>query len=1190
MAQPIFLRNFTLDGVDIGELFVVGTVTMPFMNVERGYYQVGNTSGQTLQYTRLGANTITVNGHLIKDHTGLSVSETKDLLVSQLMSEGTMRMVFDGQPDRYYNVVYEGMQEYDATDLDFTPLTLTFTCPEGVAHSIADDTWLNVAPDLSLGENWLADSDFETGLIWNFEDTHSPTRLVNGHKLLAMDFTDQTLEELDNFEHNYLQDDYWFEFDEPLPAGWTVYARCEYATPVTLYQQTGVEEDKDRTFAMQVEAYDKQNGKLLESFEKDLPDASIVNAAYAYSSNGVDRFTHFLPQPNLIQDGVASERPLITPYQGTTWTRTEGQTVTEWGATNAVRLVSNGGTSTIKGTITSGLRTSDSREYIHSMYVKNNAGTPVVLSNNLGGLVTLQPKESRRVEFPAASRAEDLTPAAIQFIFQLPTTAPIDQVIDVTIWRAKIEENKYGFATEWTDGDLIPEIAGQVAQDNTTPPWVGYSATDTWQEGTNYNLIKGGALRENYSEWVISNYPTAFKLTAMGTHTKIEKTGATDGRATVAQNVVAKNIPITVGGMYTISGDVYIQSAGYSGFNSDTQLVLRANYSDGSFQDIIANVDLSKRDQWQTISGTGTLQNKPISNGTFMFAVTAGATGTINIRDFKLEEGSVKTPFYPSQSEARAMYTWVPYGTEGVENYAPFLGASIWANLKTDKARAFKVRIIQRGNTQTMLNAPAVKFQASVVGGYVRSRKTWRSAIEVENYGTADAYPRFEITNINENGLIGIVNEDGAMLQFGNSNDVDLSEPVKNEDGYHYDWAGKSKPSGTTVNGGHISQYPNMQNNADTPNKVMGNWDYSKKDVIRPAWSSSYVPSAWSGMTIATPVKAPSTGLKTGSFELVERLDFGTSADKRGRYELVIITESNDIIMSATLRDSDPNGSEVLMECWYGNKLLKTIRVDMNKIKGTWFRLTMTRDSAGKKFVWKLEHIQMKKDSKGVERITPVYTTSHTYNAPIANKASISHSSRWLLKYNDGKVSKKVLDKTTHTMKSKEVLNIRTGAGTKYRSVGLLPKNKTFTTTKVKQGQKIINNNKWYYVSKGNGIPASGWVTGYYLTQTKKVDSYKTVVQDAIVTMQVTDSLFKWTGANNQKETKNPFRAGDIVEIDTYTKQIFVNGVEREDLATIGNQWTRFKMEPGKHYLQFVNSSWQSNTMEVKVKLNRRYH
>lgn len=1185
MAQPIFLRNFTLDGVDIGELFVVGTVTMPFMNVERGYYQVGNTSGQTLQYTRLGANTITVNGHLIKDHTGLSVSETKDLLVSQLMSEGTMRMVFDGQPDRYYNVVYEGMQEYDATDLDFTPLTLTFTCPEGVAHSIADDTWLNVASDLSLGDNYLPDSEFETMLIWS-EHIYKTTKVINTRAVVAMDFTDETLEELDDLEHDYFADDLWFEFDDPLPVGYQAYFRCDYGTPTTLIDQTGNPEDKDQTLTMVVEAYDKQNGKLLETFEKPLPDASIINVAYAYNSNGVDRFTHFLPQPNLFQNGIKSEVPYVNAYSGAVFTKTENVSVPQWGATNAVRYVSTGGTNRIKGTITTGLLTSDSREYIHSIYVKNNGTESFSISNNLSATITIQPKETRRVEFPPSKRADDLTPAALQFAIQVNNNVPVDSPIDVTLWRAKIEENKYGFATVWTDGD----IRGANPVDNTTPPWVGYSATDTWQEGNTDNDLIQRAITGGVNEGVnvpihylsatggsIANNVAVTELPNRGF--KLKVTNVLDPFFRPISGVKANDLAYTKLGIsfkYQVSegARVRLRLIGIDGTPATSQTLF---YTGSGQVNEVFDFVRSEQGVYVSIDVLGLNASAGLLD----------AEATIN--ELKICDGE-PLPYTISTKEVNSMYSWAAFGTMNVDHYAPLVGGSIWAKLTKEGARAFKVRLIQKGNTHTLMTAPTVRFAVSPATGYARARKTWRSAVEVENYGTADAYPRFEITNMNENGLIGIVNEDGAMLQFGNSNDVDLSEPVKNEDGYHYDWAGNSKPSGTTVNGGHISQYPNMQNNADTPNKVMGNWDYSKKDVIRPAWSSSYVPSAWSGMTIATPVKAPSTGLKTGSFELVERLDFGTSADKRGRYELVIITESNDIIMSATLRDSDPNGSEVLMECWYGNKLLKTIRVDMNKIKGTWFRLTMTRDSAGKKFVWKLEHIQMKKDSKGVERITPVYTTSHTYNAPIANKAPISHSSRWLLKYNDGKVSKKVLDKTTYTMKSKEVLNIRTGAGTKYRSVGLLPKNKTFTTTQVKQGQKIINNNKWYYVSKGNGIPTSGWVTGYYLTQTKKVDSYKTVVQDAIVTMQVTDSLFKWTGANNQKETKNPFRAGDIVEIDTYTKQIFVNGVEREDLATIGNQWTRFKMEPGKHYLQFVNSSWQSNTMEVKVKLNRRYH
>lgn len=164
MAQPVFLRNFTLNGVDIGELFVVGTVTIPFLNVERGYYQVGNSDGQNLQYTRIGNNTLTFDGHLITEHSGLSISETKDLLVAQVMSREPMKLVFDALPDRYFNVVFDGTQEYDATNLDITPLTLTFSCPDGVAHSILSDPFRNTQ---STSTNMLVDSEFQTKTYWS---------------------------------------------------------------------------------------------------------------------------------------------------------------------------------------------------------------------------------------------------------------------------------------------------------------------------------------------------------------------------------------------------------------------------------------------------------------------------------------------------------------------------------------------------------------------------------------------------------------------------------------------------------------------------------------------------------------------------------------------------------------------------------------------------------------------------------------------------------------------------------------------------------------------------------------------------------------------------------------------------------------------------------------------------------------
>ncbi|MRC32421.1 hypothetical protein GH884_30365, partial [Bacillus thuringiensis] len=73
----------------------------------------------------------------------------------------------------------------------------------------------------------MPDSEFETNLIWT-EDMYVTTKVINTRPVVAMDFTDDTLEELEDFEHNYLADDLWFEFDEALPVGYQVYMRCDY--------------------------------------------------------------------------------------------------------------------------------------------------------------------------------------------------------------------------------------------------------------------------------------------------------------------------------------------------------------------------------------------------------------------------------------------------------------------------------------------------------------------------------------------------------------------------------------------------------------------------------------------------------------------------------------------------------------------------------------------------------------------------------------------------------------------------------------------------------------------------------------------------------------------------------------------------------------------------------------------------
>lgn len=1155
MAQPVFLRNFTLNGVDIGELFVVGTVTIPFLNVERGYYQVGNSDGQNLQYTRIGNNTLTFDGHLITEHSGLSISETKDLLVAQVMSREPMKLVFDALPDRYFNVVFEGTQEYDATNLDITPLTLTFSCPEGVAHSILSDPFRNTQ---STSTNMLVDSEFQTKTYWSDTATVLETQR-NGSNVLSLDFSDEQIEDMGLVVHDFVSDDVFYETDD-LTQG----SQVTFATNYGIPKVSEFDDDGSSTFEVVIDEMDKINGKVLHTHTTPLPTNGEVRTAYAFNETGTDRFSfNDEPNPNIIPSGQ-SEEPTLTPYLGSTMTRTTGVSVPEWGATNAVniKVTKNPSTNGIFGTLAvSGVKYIYGQNYVHSIYVKNNGTKGIYVLNNMGRRIDVYAGESKLLIFPTSYVAWD---ASMQFVFYSETAGDLP---DITIWRAKIEATNEG-ATVWTDGNT-PTV------DNTSPTHVGYSTTDTVPEDTAPNILLNGAQDNSMQYWGTFDALTA---TPTAGATKLTKTAV----STIRPAYLSNGYSALRGTTYTVSGSVFI-SKGWTGSLATTELVVRVTYYDSTREDGKVSITNTSTDNWVRYSASITTQNKAINKIEVLFAIDPSFVGTFYVKNFKLEQNDHATPFIPHITERGKLYTWYPIGTGLDASTIPMTRTTQTYTIQNEATKVIRLSLNVYGNAHVVINRPMLTRGTD--GTYVPSVKEFLKTVPVTNYGTWKSYPIFEITNAEENGMIAVMNENGKVLQFGNEENKDATEPIKDEIGLNESYRGTKLPTGFTVNSGHVSQYPNTSNDPARPNLYMGSWDYSPSEAFKPKWATTFAPNAWSGPSLTTPVKAPSTGLRTGAFKFEERINFGTTSEKNGRYELVILTDANDILMSMTIRDSDAKGNEVIVEYWYGNKLLKSIKTDVTKYKSSWFRCTMTRDQTGKKFTWNFEHIQ---SNNGIK---PVTKNPFTYNAPVANKASVVKTSRWLLKYKDSVATREVVDKVTWTMKSKEVLHIRAGSKTSYKSYGLLPKGVTFETTKRQTGQKIIKNNQWYYVTKNSGkkIPASGWVSGYYLQNTKRVEHKKKETYSIVATMQVTDSRFTWMGTGKSKESKNPFKAGDKIVINTHDKTFFVNGVEREDLATIGNQWEGFALDVGEHFLQFINSDWATDTLEVTVKNQRTY-
>lgn len=92
----------------------------------------------------------------------MSVSDTKDALVKIINTNELKPLVLDVLPDRYFNAIFTGTQEYNATNTKYTPLTLIFDVPEAFARQIVTNNYSNTT---STG-NLFIDSEFTHKLTY----------------------------------------------------------------------------------------------------------------------------------------------------------------------------------------------------------------------------------------------------------------------------------------------------------------------------------------------------------------------------------------------------------------------------------------------------------------------------------------------------------------------------------------------------------------------------------------------------------------------------------------------------------------------------------------------------------------------------------------------------------------------------------------------------------------------------------------------------------------------------------------------------------------------------------------------------------------------------------------------------------------------------------------------------------------
>ncbi|MEQ7171916.1 hypothetical protein [Enterococcus innesii] len=160
-------------------------------------------------------------------------------------------------------------------------------------------------------------------------------------------------------------------------------------------------------------------------------------------------------------------------YQGSTVSRTEGVSVPEWGATDAIRHVISGGTGgTVAAVMASGVLVKANVKYVHSVFIKNQGTTKIRLNNNLSQAIDVDPGETKRVIFNPAGNATGN--ASKQFVLYRINASDVQ---DFILWRPKIEESETT-ATYWTPSPLDD-------YENAYPKYEGFYSDTSQVHSTN---------------------------------------------------------------------------------------------------------------------------------------------------------------------------------------------------------------------------------------------------------------------------------------------------------------------------------------------------------------------------------------------------------------------------------------------------------------------------------------------------------------------------------------------------------------------------------------------------------------------------------------------------------------------------------------------------------------------------------
>ena len=290
---------------------------------------------------------------------------------------------------------------------------------------------------------------------------------------------------------------------------------------------------------------------------------------------------------------------------------------------------------------------------------------------------------------------------------------------------------------------------------------------------------------------------------------------------------------------------------------------------------------------------------------------------------------------------------------------APTLVVGSWVQFKIEnyaiqKAETRYIGLVPRfrNHGNVSISKPQIN-KGATLQTYQSKQVTLNDTFTVSNNGSYKSYPILKANMIGENGVVSFVNSTGAILQFGNPEEVDGATAVQSNKVISEPF-NKSMPPTAKINQG-VFTYPQMSDGR--LNVQTGTWNTKAKDVISPNYSNTKI-DAWNGTSFTMPVPSNYLTRNDGDFEYKMRFDFKTTAKDRGRIQVQLSSsDTNKPIYGFVIRDSEASKTQLIIEFQINGVVGgRSYNLDLKTFNGSFFELKIQRK--GKQVIFTVGQIQ----------------------------------------------------------------------------------------------------------------------------------------------------------------------------------------------------------------------------------------